>query len=128
MVLAAVQLLWSGPLMPTTGATKHLKERDGHSTGPPHTPTECRRIPLTFPLIIRLAGSQTYLSSTMYCLWNSRQERQLLIDRGCLGLTYGTHSLIHTLAFTRITNLPRVLSQTTLQMKELGFREKKSLF
>lgn len=61
MVLAAVQLLGSGPLMPTSGATKHLKERDGHSTGSPpntHTPLECRRIPLTFPLIIRLAGSQ----------------------------------------------------------------------
>lgn len=38
MVLAVVQLLGLGPLMPTTGATKHLKERDGHSTGPPHTP------------------------------------------------------------------------------------------
>lgn len=39
MVLAAVQLLGSGPLMPTSEATKHLKEGDEHSTGsPPHTP------------------------------------------------------------------------------------------
>lgn len=38
MVLAAVQLLGSGPLMPTTGATKQsLKEREWHTTGPPHT-------------------------------------------------------------------------------------------
>lgn len=97
MVLAAVQLLGSGPLMPTSGAARHLKERDGHSTGsPPHTPLECRRIPLTFPLIIRLAGSQLPVIN----LWISRQERQLFIGRGCLGLTYGTHSLIHTSAFT----------------------------